>query len=116
MPTHQCQCGGPNSKVKSATRALIFNQFAPKCTTSHQALFAEAATTDIQRLGADGVAVTGKIAEAAATEIHRLEAALQEARKEKSAQQEKARKAQKVAQQATTKLAKSHFAKERGSW
>ena len=61
------------------------------------------------------VTVNRQIAEAAATEIKRLEAALQEAKKEKGAQQEKARKARKVAQQATTKLAKSHFARERGS-
>ena len=58
------------------------------------------------------VTVNRQIAEAAATEIKRLEAALQEAKKEKGAQQEKARK---VAQQATTKSPKSHFARERGS-
>ena len=26
---HPSMCGGPNSKVKSATQALIFNQFSP---------------------------------------------------------------------------------------
>ena len=53
------------------------------------------------------MAVNQQISEAAATEIKRLEVALQEAKKEK---QEKTRK---VAQQTTTKLAESHFARER---